>query len=147
MIMNTKLLYQFTIIIISLTFISCDDRSFYPKVNESISVINKTDTLFFVEYGFIIDSNSTRKDSVYSHSATLQYINNETNNLWLKESDFEAIIAKIRIYRIEENDTSFVDKNFYNKRAQWNYQFNRYTDSQIFANFNSIVITSEMFTK
>jgi hypothetical protein len=145
--MKSKLLFKILFFSISFFVISCDDRSYYPKIDESITVINKTDTLLYVEYDFETDLNFAKKDSAFSNASTIHYITNKTDYPWLRVSDFEAIISKIKIYRLEKNDTLFVNGNLYNKRSQWNYQLSPYFDSSTFANFNSINITPEMFNK
>lgn len=147
--MRTKYIYFVSLVTITTLFVSCGN-SYYPKVSESLCIINNSDTTIIVEYRF--DSLPSYfykgvKDTIPSKMASRKFIQNNTEDLWIREAAFEKLIAQIRIYRIENNDTIFIDKSLYNKRIHWNYFYNRDFESISAENTNSLTVKNEMFNK
>jgi hypothetical protein len=144
-----KNIYFVFLFIITLFFASCNDRN-YPKVDDSLCIINKTDTTIYIEYGFenqLTDYYSSNRDSVPSEMISIRYLSNNTSDLWLRQDSLEKMIAKIKIYRVDNQDTIFVEYKYYSKLTQWEHTYNHFYESSLNDNRNSLTVRSEMFNK
>ena len=148
----TSALFLFTV---SSFFVSCVD-DFYPKVNEVLYFKNNTDDNFFVKYGFT-DSipNAYRKniqliDTLYFHNE-YEFENSMITDLWMSESKFNELVSQISIYRIQNNDTSYVNPKYFNKKSAWEHS--TFGDDNLFNvnppnfSYNQLTVCDSMFAE
>lgn len=155
--MNLKSAITSTLILFIVTsfFMSCKD-DYYPKVHEVLYIKNNTGDEFFVKYSFT-DSipNAYRKnvqliDTLGWHSY-YEFEDSMIADLWMSESKFNELVSQISIYRIQHNDTSYVNSKYYNKKSAWEH--NAYSDNNYFNNnqltssYNQLTVCDSMFTK
>ena len=137
---------------ISVLFIaSCVDNSRYPKVTEILYIHNETDSTIYIEYGFLkhVSTYEWRiKDSIpKSMSSWFRFDDSRVTNLWMSENDFDKYVSQLKIYKLENGDSIFVDPQYYNTKSAWDYHFYNEDDSNIKENQNNLTIHSEMFNK
>ncbi|MDO9153678.1 MAG: hypothetical protein Q7U47_08235 [Paludibacter sp.] len=141
-----KLLFY---LLLLLVFTSCDKDDHYPKVRESISIENMTDTMFVVDAKLIRNLNAPKNDTVWSTARIWFNIDENSYDIWLTEKQFNTLIPALKIYRIEGNDTLFVDKKYYNNLKMWDNEF--YRDDWLFSiyyyNSHRLKVTPAMFVK
>lgn len=132
---------------------ACDDQ--YPKVSENLQIYNKTNSAVFIDYGNVKNGESyyhylkngahyldTVPAFYWSHYS---YKDSLYNNLWMSKEQFHTLVAEIKIYKIENKDTLYVDKKYYDEKEDWQVELFR---SYNFArNDNSLTITDEMFNQ
>ena len=106
----------------------CMDNGQYPKVSELLYIQNGTDSIIYVEYGFSNRAYSyygNNTDSVPKTGVSIyQFDYSQINGLWMSEKDFNAYMLKIRIYKLNKKDTTFVAPHYYNTKSAWKYDFN-----------------------
>ena len=155
--MNLKSAITSTLILFIVTsvFMSCRD-DYYPKVPEVLYIRNNTGNEFYVKYGFT-DSipNAYRKniqliDTMGWHSY-YQFEDSMVTDLWMSESKFNELVSQISIYRIQHNDTSYVNPKYYNKKSAWEHNaysdINYFNSHQLISSDNQLSICDSMFTK
>lgn len=131
----------------------CMDNNYYPKVSETLTIQNGTDTTIYVEYGFIVPfSNYGRMvtDSVPpSMTSWFRFDDLLISGLWMSEKEFNSYVSKIKIYRLDKGDSIFVASHYYNSKSAWKYDFNNpgYYDNDSKENRNELTILPEMFIK
>ena len=128
---------------------ACTQKYNYPRVNESFSIINLTDTTFVVEFGFLHVDTIIVKDSVRKQMNVCRYIEKPSstdNDMWLNENAFSDYSETLKIYKIENGDTLFVQPSYYINRDKWSSEMEKYYDMGVFIFINhSLEIKPEMF--
>lgn len=135
-----------------LFLIGCMDNSSYPKVIETLIIHNETDSTIYVKYGFLEPISTYYRrvtDSVpKSMSSWYSFDDSQITGLWISEKDFNKYVSKIRIYRLNKGDSTFVAPHYYNTKSAWNYTFySGYYDHSMKENHNELTILPEMFNK
>ena len=138
------------ILLVSVLFLSaCFDRNNSADVNETLNIINKTDSTFIVEYYSRAGDSLIAKYNLSSHMGLYESIDKTSFNgaeKWLTESEFNEAVACLRIFRLENNDTIFVNPAHFNKRALWRSTMNRYYDLGEYVYIQHLLeIKTEMF--
>lgn len=135
-----------------LLFSACEDQ--YPKVTEELDIYNKTNSTLFINYGDI--RNGSSYYSRYEQSSgdyidtvpafyTSSYCYHDTlySNLWMSETQFNSLVAGIKMYKIVNKDTFYVDKKYYAQKRNWKVELSRQYNWA--RNENSLTITDNMF--
>jgi hypothetical protein len=153
--MKIKLIHYSCIISLALLlFSACEDQ--YPKVTEELSIYNKTNSAVFINYGDIKNGESYYSrhqqnsgdfiDTVPPfYTSSYSYRNTLFSNLWMSEAQFNSLVAGIKMYKIVNKDTFYVDKRFYSKKENWKVELTRQYDWA--RNNNSLTITDTMFNQ
>jgi hypothetical protein len=131
----------------------CMDNSKYPKVSETLYIYNGTDSTIYVEYGFSNRFYSYYRNNTDSLPKTrlsmYRFGDSQINGLWISEKDFNAYVSKIRIYKLNKKDTTFVAQHYYNSKSMWTYEYlnSGNDDYSIRENRNELIILPSMFAK
>jgi hypothetical protein len=156
--MNLKsgIISALILFIVTSFFMSCRD-DYYPKVPEVLYIKNNTGNEFYVKYGFT-DSipnaylkNIQLIDTLGWHSY-YEFEKSMITDLWMSESKFNELVSQISIYRIQHNDTSYVNPKYYNKKSAWEHNV-EYIDNifsnnnQLTSSYNQLTVCDSMFTK
>jgi len=154
--LNSTIISAVIIFIVTSIFMGCRD-DYYPKVPEVLYIKNNTGNEFFVKYSFT-DSipnayykNIQLIDTIGWHSY-YQFEDSMITDLWMSESKFNELVSQINIYRIQHNDTSYVNPKYFNKKSAWEHNaysdINYYGNShQLISSYNQLTVCDSMFTK
>jgi len=144
------------LIIVSSFFTSCKD-DFYPKVNEVLYITNNTSDTLFVKYGFTDSVQNAYQKNIQlidtmGLDGFIQFDDSLITGLWMTESKFNVLVSQISIYRIQHQDTDFVNPKYYNKKSAWEHHiissYNHFFNtSQLTFSENKLSICDSMFIK
>ena len=127
----------------------CMDNNLYYIAPETLYIQNGTDSTIYVEYGFLRTSNPYMRrvrDSIPRSLSTFYQFNDlQINGLWMSEKDFNAYVSKIRIYKLNKRDTTFVAPPYFNTKSAWIYKFKNKVYENIPINHNELTILPAMF--
>ena len=140
-------------IIINLLLTGCEQKS-YEAVYESICVINNSDytvhikydsTNFYIPHYYAYDEYNLF-DSIPSGKRGGTSITYRNYNLIMRDTTFSRVISGIRIYRIQNGDTIYINTEKYNQRSSWKtgiYEnFEQPMDKNV---FNELEVNNSMF--
>jgi len=136
-----------------LFLVGCMDNNYYPKASETLYIQNGTDETIYVEYGFLEPINRYGRrvtDSVpTSMSSWFRFDETQITGLWMSEKEFNMYVSKIRIYRLNKGDSTFITPHFFNSKSAWNYNLvsQGYFDNDLKEIRNVLTILPEMFNK
>jgi hypothetical protein len=134
---------------------SCGD-DYYQKVPEVLYIQNNTGDDFYVKYGFAESIPNAYSKNIQLIDATgrdgyYQFEYSTITDLWMSERQFNELVSQISIYRIQPNDTTYVNPKYYNKKSAWKhktYSDNHYfTGKQVISSYNQLTVCDSMFAK
>ena len=153
---RTSALY---LLITTSILMSCSNDN-YSKIPEVLNIQNNTRDEFYVKYGFTDSVPNAYHKNIQLIGSMGQQSNYEfeysmITDLWMSESKFNELVSQISIYKIQHNDTSYVNPKYFNKKSAWEHKvYNVYNsglvhifNDSITTSYNQLIVCDSMFTK
>lgn len=149
--------FSIILIFLSVVLTGCP-RNYHQKTTEIIYFYNATDTTIYIQYGFISPSDSfslvffpnkipgTNIDCIKRNEVSVYTFNDSLiNQLWMSEETFHKEVSKIRIFKVLNQDTIYVNPIDYATKSKWEVHFRTGYDFISNEILNYFAISDSMF--
>lgn len=155
--MNSKpaIITAIILFVVTSFLMSCGD-DYYEKVQEVLYIKNNTGNELYVKYGFADFIPNAYRNNIQligpmGRSGYYSFEYSMIPDLWMSEKQFNELVSQISIYRIQGNDTSYVDPKYYNTKSAWEHSSHSnngyFNHKQLISSCNLLTVYDSMFTK